>query len=99
VSFRVSTIRTFYCLFLTILFSLIFKNRVFAVIKAQNDVFTNTFDYYAGFSPHPEFFLPLGSSVEAVSGGVVTEVRFWKDHTDDYSVIVKPSKESNWSLN
>lgn len=50
-----------------------------------------------GFSPHPEFFLPLGSKIFAVSDGVVEDIPTL--YSGDYSILVQPYEGSKWTLN
>ncbi|MBR9690758.1 M23 family metallopeptidase [Candidatus Woesearchaeota archaeon] len=47
-----------------------------------------------GMSPHPEFYLPVGSKVYAVSNGTVDSVP--KLYSDDYSVLVD---NNEWTIN
>ncbi|MBR9677517.1 M23 family metallopeptidase [Candidatus Woesearchaeota archaeon] len=47
-----------------------------------------------GISPHPEFYLPVGSKVYAVSNGVVESVP--KLYSDDYSVLIN---HGSWTIN
>lgn len=50
-----------------------------------------------GFNVHPEYFMPHGSKVYAVSDGVVSDVPTL--YSSDYSILVTPDDAPSWTLN
>jgi len=50
-----------------------------------------------GLNVHPEYFLPKGSKIFAVSDGVVSDVSTL--YSSDFSVLVTPDDAPEWTLN
>lgn len=50
-----------------------------------------------GLNNHPEYFLPAGTKIFAVSDGIVQDVK--KIYSDDYSVLVTKQENSQWIIN
>jgi len=76
-------------------FSLSYEDKTYKPVPFEE--FGRTFERGGGLNTHPEFLLPVGTKIHSVSEGVVEDIS--KLYSNDYSVLVKISPESKWTIN